>query len=117
MTGSALAEFTHQGFGGMRQRFQARQAEEAASALDGVNEAENVGQDVGVVWFLLETHKLDVDNAKTSRWFPSEIRAANRPLKLALIAGTAPAGRHLSRVRQCVGKAFNFRIGGDENRL
>ena len=61
----AVAEFAHQRFGGVRQRFQPRQAEEAAGALDGVNQTENVAEDLGVVGLLLETHELDVDHVET----------------------------------------------------
>ena len=60
----AVAEFAHQGFGGVRQRLQARQAEEAAGALDGVDEAEDVAENFGVVRLLLETHELDVDHVE-----------------------------------------------------
>ncbi len=38
----AVAEFAHQGLAGMGQRFKPRQTQEAAGALDGVNQAENV---------------------------------------------------------------------------
>ena len=57
----AVAEFAHQGLAGMRQRFQPRQSEEAAGALDGVNQAEDVIEDLGVVRLLLEPHQLIVD--------------------------------------------------------
>ena len=60
----AVAELAHQGFGGVRQRFQPRQAEEAAGALDGVDEAEDVVENLGVVRLLLETHELDVDHVE-----------------------------------------------------
>ena len=61
----AVAELAHQAFGGMRERGEPRQPEEAAGALDGVNEAEDVGEDFGVVRLLLETHELDVDRVET----------------------------------------------------
>ena len=57
----AVAEFAHQRLAGMRQRFEARQAEKAAGALDGVNQPENVIQNLGVVRILLEPHQLIVD--------------------------------------------------------
>jgi hypothetical protein len=57
----AVAELAHQRFGGMRECFQPRQAEKAAGPLDGVNKAEDVIQNLGVVRFLLEPHQLIVD--------------------------------------------------------
>ena len=60
----AVAEFAHQRLGGMRQRFQPRQPEEAAGALDGVDQAKNVIEDLGVVRFLLEPHQLIVDGVQ-----------------------------------------------------
>ena len=48
----------------MGQRFQPRQAEKAAGALDGVNQAEDVIQDLGVVRFLLEPHQLIIDGVQ-----------------------------------------------------
>ena len=48
----------------MRERFQARKPEESACAFDRVNEAEDVIEDLRVVWFLLETHELDVDGVE-----------------------------------------------------
>ena len=52
----AVAEFAHQRFAGMRQRFQPRQPEEAAGALDGVDQAEDVIQNLRVARVLLEPH-------------------------------------------------------------
>jgi hypothetical protein len=49
----------------MRQRFQPRQAEKAARALDGVNKAKDVIQNFGVVGILLETHQLVIDSVET----------------------------------------------------
>ena len=73
----AVAEFAHQGFGGVRQRLEARQAEEAAGALDGVDEAEDVAENLGVVGLLLETHELDVDHVEAlvglDQEFPQQI--------------------------------------------
>ena len=63
--GQAVAKLAHQRFGGVRQRFQPRQAEKAAGALDGVHQAEDVIEDLGVVGILLETHELDVDHVET----------------------------------------------------
>ena len=75
----AVAKLAHQRLGGMRQRFQPRQTEEAAGALDGVHETEDVIEDLGVVRILLETHELDVHDVETSRWSRSRIPAADRP--------------------------------------
>ena len=60
----AVAELAHQGLGRMGQRLEARQAEEAAGALDGVDEAEDVAQDRLVVRVLLEADELDVDRVE-----------------------------------------------------
>ena len=57
----AVAEFAHQRLAGMGERFQPRQAEEAAGALDGVDQAEDVIQNLRVVRVLLEPHQLIVD--------------------------------------------------------
>ncbi len=61
----AVAEFAHQRFGGMRQRFQPRQPEKAAGALDGVNQAKDVAENVTVVRLLLEAHEFGVDPIET----------------------------------------------------
>ena len=73
----AVAEFAHQGLAGVGQRFKPRQPEEAASALDGVNQAEDVIEDLGVVRLLLEPHQLIVDGiqalAGLRQKFPQQI--------------------------------------------
>jgi hypothetical protein len=46
------------------ERFQPRQAEEAAGALDGVYQAEDVIQNPGVVRVLLEPHQLIIDRVQ-----------------------------------------------------
>ena len=51
--------------GGVGERFQPRQPEEAAGAFDGVDEAEDVIEDLGVVRILLETNQLHVDDIET----------------------------------------------------
>ena len=56
----AVAEFAHQRLAGMGQRFQPRQSEETAGALDRVNEAENVVENLRVVRILLELDQLNV---------------------------------------------------------
>ena len=60
----SVAEFTHQGLAGMGQRFKARQSQETAGSLDGMNKAENIIQDLGVVRVLLEPHQLIVDGVQ-----------------------------------------------------
>ena len=102
----AVAEFAHQGFGGVRQRLQARQAEEAAGALDGVDQTENVAENLGVVGLLLEAHQLDVDHVETfvglGQEFPQQVVH-----ETAFARRARPSGRRLGK-RQCVGEAFNF---------
>ena len=60
----AVAEFTHQGLAGMGQRFQPRQSEESAGALDGVDQAEDVIQNLRVARVLFEPHQLIVDRVQ-----------------------------------------------------
>jgi hypothetical protein len=48
----------------VRQRLEARQSEKAAGALDGVDEPEDIAENLGVVRVLLETHELDVDHVE-----------------------------------------------------
>ena len=60
----AVAELAHQGLAGMRQRLEPRQPQKAAGALDGVNQAEDVVQNLGVVRLLLELHQLIVDGVQ-----------------------------------------------------
>jgi hypothetical protein len=60
----AVAEFAHQGLAGMGQRFQPRQSQKAARALDGMDEAKDVIQYLGVVRILLEPHQLIVDRVQ-----------------------------------------------------
>ena len=46
----------------MGERFEPRQIEKAASALDGVNQPEDSAENLRVVRLLLKAHELDVDN-------------------------------------------------------
>src|SRR5689334_15054644 len=48
----------------MGERFQPRQAQKAASALDGVNQPENIIQNLGVVRLLLKPNELIVDRVQ-----------------------------------------------------
>ena len=76
VTGSAVAEIAHQRFGGMRERFQPRQREKAAGPFDGMDEAEDVIEDLGVVRILLEANQLHVDDieafARLGKKFPQQ---------------------------------------------
>ncbi|MGY2931041.1 hypothetical protein ACVWZ6_000643 [Bradyrhizobium sp. GM6.1] len=69
----AVTEFAHQRLAGMRQRFQSRQSEEAARALDGVDQPENVIQDLGVVRLLLELHQLIVHGVQALAGFRQKL--------------------------------------------
>ena len=64
----AVAEPADHRFGGVRQGFQPRQAEETAGSLDGVNEAKNIAEDLGVVRLLLETHQFQRRPRRGFRW-------------------------------------------------
>ena len=96
----AVAEFAHQRLGGMRQRFEPRQPEEAAGALDGVNQAKNVIQNLGVVRILLEPHQLIVDGIQAlvglRQKLPQQIIHENRPSKALVLRSTV---NHSSRRR------------------
>src|ERR1700738_2360278 len=60
----AVTEFAQQRLAGMRQRFETRQSQKAASTLDRVGEAKDVIQNLGVVRVLLEPHQLIVDRVQ-----------------------------------------------------
>ena len=62
---STVAKLAHQRLGCVSKRLQTWQAEKAASAFDRVDEAENIIENLGVVWILFETHELDVDHVET----------------------------------------------------
>jgi hypothetical protein len=49
----------------MRQGFKPRQVQESARTLDGVDEAEDVIEDIFVVGVLLKADQLDVDDVET----------------------------------------------------
>jgi hypothetical protein len=57
----------------MRQRLQARQAEKAAGALDGVDEPEDVAQDRPVAGLTLEADELHVDNVEMLAGFGQKL--------------------------------------------
>ena len=88
----AVAEFTHQGLGGMRQRFEPGQAEKAASALDGVDETKNIAEDAAVVRLLLETHKLGVDEIEALAGFGEKVaQQLVHSRRLVVATGKPPA--------------------------
>ncbi|EGY01893.1 hypothetical protein AZA_87600 [Nitrospirillum viridazoti Y2] len=58
----AIAEAAQHVLRRMGHRFQPRQAEEAARALDGVNQPEDVAQQAGVIRVLLKPHQLNVQD-------------------------------------------------------
>ncbi len=49
----------------MRQRFEPRQPKEAAGPFDGVDEAKEIAEYLGVVRILLKANQFDIDNVKT----------------------------------------------------
>jgi len=57
----------------MRQRLEARQAEKAAGALDGVDELEDVAQDRLVAGLALEADELHVDNVEMLAGFGQKL--------------------------------------------
>ena len=106
VTGSAVAEFAHQGFGGVRQRLQPRQTEEAAGAFDGVDQTEDVAEDLRRCWAPARNAPARRRPCRDFRWSRSGIPAAGRPLQQPSPGGPAPSGR--PREGQCVVEAFNF---------
>jgi len=69
----AVPELAHQRLGRMRQRLEARQAEKAAGALDGVDEPEDVAQDRLVAGLALEADELHVDNVEMLAGFGQKL--------------------------------------------
>src|SRR5450759_4561392 len=96
----AVAKFAHQRLGGMRERFQPWQPQEAAGALDGVHETEDVIEDLGVVRVLLESHGLDVDHVETlgglGHEFPQQIVHEKRLRRQALARPPLSVGSAVS---------------------
>ena len=103
----AVAEFAHQRLAGMGQRFQPRQSEEAAGALDGVHQAEDVIQNLGVVRVLLEPHQLIVDRVQAlaglGQKLPQQIIH-----ETGLRTHAARDSTRLSEFGQLLCKAFNI---------
>ena len=68
----AVAKFAHQAFRGMGQPLKPRQAEKTAGALDGMDEAEHVAENLGIVGLLLEANEFDVDHVEALVSFDQE---------------------------------------------
>ncbi len=79
----AVTKPAHQRLRRMGERLQPRQPEEPAGSLDGVDEAEDVVEDLGVVGILLETDQLDVDQVEAlvglGQEFTQQLVHANAP--------------------------------------
>ena len=60
----AVAEFAHQGLAGMGQRLQPRQSQKAAGAFNGVNQPENIVENLCVVRLLLKPNQLIVNRVQ-----------------------------------------------------
>ncbi|GEO99550.1 hypothetical protein GCM10007887_35710 [Methylobacterium haplocladii] len=83
----------------MRQGFEARQAEEPAGSLDGVDQAEDVSQDRLVVGILLEFHELGIDGIEMLGALGEELakQIVHRPV-LGLRAGICRAKRTVTEL-------------------
>ena len=96
----AVAKLAHQCLGSVGERLQTRQAKKAASAFDGVDEAEDIIEDLLVVWILLETHELDVDHVETfiglGDKFPQQVVHKKRLRRRALARPPLPIGSAVS---------------------
>ena len=62
---SALTKLVHNRLGRVGEHCQPRQADEAARALDGVNQPEDIVENLEIVRFRLELDKLDVGDVET----------------------------------------------------
>jgi hypothetical protein len=91
----------------MGQRFQARQPEKAASALDGVDQAKDVIENLRVVRILLEPNQLIIDRIQTFAGFRQEFPQQIVHMKLAFTQGRATSPR-LSEFGQLLCKGFNI---------
>jgi hypothetical protein len=106
-----VAKLAHQGFGRMRQRFEARQAKETAGALDGVHQPEDVAENLRVVGLLLETHELDIDDVEALVGLDQEfLEKLVHPQQPWLGERWPPDQFHPSKA-QCGFEAFNFSCG------
>jgi hypothetical protein len=104
---STVAKLAHERLGCVSKRLQTWQAEKAASAFDRVDEAENIIENLGVVWILFETHELDVDHVETfvrlGDKFPQQVVHKKRSP-----TGIGPFTAFRRKRGQCVDEAFNF---------
>ena len=64
LDGRAVTELPDHRLGGMGQRFQPGQADEAAGALDRVDQPENVPQDIAVIGVLLEANEFPINRVE-----------------------------------------------------
>ena len=111
----AVAEFAHQRLAGMGQRFQPRQPQEAAGALDGVDQAEDVIQNLRVARVLLEPHQLIVDRIQALAGFGQKL-----PQQIIHETGLR-THRHATSTRltergQLLCKAFNIGCSNGKER-
>ena len=106
----AVAKPAHQRFGCMSERFEARQPKKPASAFDGMDQPEDVIENLRVVRILLKTHELDVDPSRLS--FVSVTNSRSRSsIKNAFVDGPGPSAAFRWKRGQCVGEACNFGCG------
>ncbi len=77
--GGAIAEFAHNVLGRMGERFKPGKIQKTARAFDRVHEAENAIENLLVAGFLLEPHKLIINDFETSHWSRSQTHATSRP--------------------------------------
>ena len=103
----AVAEFAHQGLAGMGERLQTRQAEEAAGALDRVDQAKDVIQNLRVVRVLLESHQLIVDGIQALAGLGQEL-AQQIIHETGLRTHWHATSTHLTEPGQLLCKPFNI---------
>ena len=104
----AVAEFTHQGLAGMRQRFQPRQPQKSAGALDGVDETKDVIQNPGVVRILLEPDQLIIDGVQALARLRQELAQQVVHEPDLRTHGARTTSTRLSGSGQLLCKAFNI---------
>ena len=90
----AVAEFAHQALGGVRQRLEPRQAEKAAGAFDGMDEAKNIAENFAVIRLLLEAHELGVDPLETFVGLGQELTNRSSILKRLFAAALSTRLAH-----------------------
>jgi len=122
--GHAVTKFAHQRFGGVRERLEPGQSKKAAGSFDGVDEAENVAENLAVIGLSLEAHQLGVDVIEVfgrlgqkltqqlihERLVPPTTQVW-RPSK-SFASTNAP-----QRTRESLAKAFTFGCGIGESGL